>query len=333
MPRAKRRILVAGHDLKFFLGLKEALEETGLFVFRLDEWQGHNVCDEVGKCEDGLAWADLVFCEWCLGNAVWYSRHVSAGQPLFVRFHLAERNTVYPGQLELDRVARIAFVGAHIEREAHQRLGIPAEKTCVVPNLLDLSVFDRPKFEGCFFNLGMLGIVPRRKRVDRALDTLELLRALDDRYCLHIKGGHPANYPWVWNDEGERDYYRAIWSRINQASWGNSVIFDPPGNDVPDWFRMIGHILSPSDFESFHMAIGEGMCSGTQPIVWPWEGADEIWPADGLVGDAREAAERIDALRRAGGLAQDAERCRAFVRERYDRKVVRNRWAELLLGA
>ncbi|MFC6669106.1 hypothetical protein [Marinobacterium aestuariivivens] len=44
-----------------------------------------------------------------------------------------------------------------------------------------------------------------------------------------------------------------------------------------EWFTMVGFILSPSDFESFHMAIGEGMLTGAMPIVWKWKGAEEIW--------------------------------------------------------
>ena len=186
MSQHPLRVVVAGHDLKFFDRLREALEDTGLFEFKEDLWQGHNSHDE-GRSQALLDWAEIVFCEWCLGNASWYSRHLRPGQRLLVRFHLAERNTPYPNLLNLDSVDKIAFVGPHIEREAHALLDLPSDKTCVAPNLVDVEYFDREKYSGAFFNIGIMGIVPMRKRLDLALDTLEHLKAIDDRYCLRVK--------------------------------------------------------------------------------------------------------------------------------------------------
>jgi glycosyltransferase involved in cell wall biosynthesis len=325
------RVLAAGHDFKFFEGLQAALEETGRFCFRRDAWTGHDKHDERASREL-LGWADVIFCEWCLGNAVWYAQQRRPRQRLLIRFHLAERNTPFPNRLALDRVDRVAFVGAHIEREAHQRLGLPPEKTCVVPNLVDTRAFDRPKYEGSVFNLGMVGIVPMRKRIDRALDILEALKQRDERYCLHIKGAHPSRYPWVWSKEEERAYYRSVWERINASPWGNSVVFDPPGNDVAEWFRMVGVLLSMSDFESFHLAVGEGMSSGTLPVVWNWEGAAEIWPESCVVASVDEAVAQIDGWRGELNGSAGCRWLRRFVSERYGRERVRDMWAELLDG-
>lgn len=323
------RVLAAGHDFKFFDGLQAALEETGRFHFRRDVWQGHDKHDEKASREL-LGWADVIFCEWCLGNAVWYAQHRRPRQRLLIRFHLAERNTPFPARLALDRVDRVAFVGAHIEREAHQRLGLPPEKTCVVPNLIDTRAFDRPKYEGSVFNLGMVGIAPMRKRIDRALDILEALKQRDGRYCLHIKGAHPSQYPWVWSRQEERAYYRSIWERINTAPWGNSVVFDPPGRDVAEWFRMVGVLLSMSDFESFHMAVGEGMSSGTLPVVWNWDGARTIWTPRAVVSSVSEAVDRIEAWRWDPDAVESPSQSRRFVSERYGIEEVRGRWAQLL---
>ncbi len=56
----------------------------------------------------------------------------------------------------------------------------------------------------------------------------------------------------------------------------------------------MGFVLSPSDFESFHMAVGEGMLTGSIPIVWNWDGANEIWPKEYIVNDTNEAKKLIE---------------------------------------
>ena len=61
---------------------------------------------------------------------------------------------------------------------------------------------------------------------------------------------------------------------------------------------MVDHILSPSDFESFHYALADGVLSGCHPVVWPWEEAAAIYDPDWIVHSVDEAAERIVAFRR-----------------------------------
>jgi glycosyltransferase involved in cell wall biosynthesis len=328
-PPHRHRVVVAGHDLKFFRPLQEALAETGRFEFRHDVWTGHNTHDEASSREL-LAWAEIIICEWCLGNAVWYSRHKHPDQHMVVRFHLQERMTESPRLVALEAIHTIVFVGHHIQREAQERLWIPADKTCLIPNLVDVARFDLPKYPGACFNLGMIGLAPRRKRLDLAIDLLERLKAADDRYCLHVKGAHPTDYAWLWARPQERSYYQELFRRINASAHVNSIVFDPQADDVPDWFRCIGFVLSPSDFESFHMAISEGMSAGCLPIIWDWEGARQIHPSEYVVTSVELAAEKIERLRLDPGLAARMDEARAYVRERFDRNVIRDRWLEVL---
>ncbi|MFC1610893.1 glycosyltransferase family 4 protein [Myxococcota bacterium] len=324
------RILVAGHDLKFFRLLREALEETELFEFREDVWSGHNSHDE-SRSRELLDWAEIIVAEWCLGNAVWYSRHKRKGQRLVTRFHLQERETEYPRQLNMGAIDRIAFVGPHIQHEGQSRLGIPAAKTCLIPNIVDVDGFDLPKLPGSMFNLGMIGIAPRRKRFDLALDLLEVLRRRDSRYTLHIKGAHPTDIDWLWARTSERHFYVEQLARLNQSPLRNAVVFDPPGPDVPHWLRLVGFVLSPSDFESFHMAIAEGMAAGSFPVTWSWEGASEIYGSDNLVSDVAEAAAHIESIQLEDRLEERARRGREYVRTRFGREAVRQQWLDILL--
>lgn len=325
------RVLVGGHDQKFWIPLQRRLEKSGRFEFREDLWTGHERHDRARSLAM-LAWADVIVAEWTLGNAVFYARHKKPHQRLITRFHLQERNTPYPSQLDYGRVDKVVFVGAHIMRECVGKFGIPKDKACVVPNFVDVDRYDRPKFDGAEFNLGIVGIVPSRKRLDSAVDTLgELLRA-DERYTLHVKGGAPFDYPWVESRQGERDYYMRLYSEINGSELRNRVVFDPSGDDVADWFQQIGYLLSPSDFESFHMAAAEGLSAGSLPVFWSWEGADEIYRQTPLVSSPREAAAWIRHLSGSKESRRLAEQGKRYVRAHFDAEVVSREWSVLLEG-
>src|SRR5690606_36210368 len=143
------------------------------------------------------------------------------------------------------------------------------------------------------YTLGMIGVTPSLKRLDKAIDLLEALLGEDDRYCLRVKGKNPLDYSWLLGRDCELQYYRSIYERINRDSrLRYRVVFDPPGDDVNDWLSMVGYILSPSDYESFHMAIGEAMLSGSIPIIWDWNGAKEIWGEEFVVKSLLEAKEK-----------------------------------------
>ncbi|MGP5494478.1 glycosyltransferase family protein [Psychrobacter celer] len=281
VPKAvkKTRILVAGHDLKFFTLLQSKLEALGQFEFLIDQWQGHDKHNE-SQSHALLQQADIVFCEWCLGNLKWYSHNKLPHQRLIARFHAQEARVPYMSEAKWEAIDHVGFVSEHIRRQALNVFkGFPIEKTFVIPNYLDVTKFTPKKKTGeARYTLGMIGVAPKSKRLDRAIDLLEALLEEDDRYCLRVKGKNPLDYNWLLKREDELAYYQQIFKRINSnPTLRYKVIFDPPGDDINEWFTMVGFILSPSDFESFHMAIGEGILTGAVPIIWNWEGAAEVW--------------------------------------------------------
>ncbi|WP_201501236.1 glycosyltransferase family protein [Psychrobacter cibarius] len=296
VPKAvkKTRILVAGHDLKFFTLLQSKLAASGQFEFLIDQWQGHDKHNE-SQSHALLQQADIVFCEWCLGNLKWYSHHKLPHQRLIARFHLQERELPYVAEANWDNIDHISYVSEFIRREGQKTFGFPYEKTSVIANLLDDKKFTpKKKTDDSRYTLGIIGVAPSRKRLDRAIDLLEALLEEDDRYCLRVKGRNPLNYNWLLKREDELAYYQQVFERINiNPKLRYKVIFDPPGDDVNEWFTMVGFILSPSDFESFHMAIGEGMLTGSVPIIWDWDGAAEIWGEDNIISSLEGAKNLI----------------------------------------
>lgn len=296
-PKAKKviKILLAGHDLKFFTLLQKKLEASGQFEFVIDQWEGHTKHDEA-KSKSLLEEVDVIFCEWCLGNIKWYSKNKLPNQRLIARFHAQESRTPYLAESNWDNIDHISFVSEHTRKEALDIFkGFPLSKTSVIPNYLDTEKFTPKKKTGeARFTLGMIGVAPKSKRLDRALDLLESLLEVDGRYSLRVKGKHPLEYDWLLKREDELAYYSSVFERINSSpALRHKVIFDPPGDDINEWFSMVGFILSPSDFESFHMAIGEGMLTGAMPIIWDWDGAAEIWGDKWIIRSLEEAKQAV----------------------------------------
>jgi glycosyltransferase involved in cell wall biosynthesis len=275
--QAPLRVVIAGHDLKFFTPLLSYLRmQPGLEV-RLDQWAALGKHDPAASRELA-AWADVVVCEWCGPNAVWYSRHKRRGSRLLIRLHRFELRSPYPGQLKIGAVNQVVCVSKHYARLTREYTGWPDTKVATVPNALDIAQLDRPKLDGARFHLGLIGIVPSRKRLDLALDVLEELRREDDRYLLFIKSGMPWEHWWVWQNPAEREHYADALRRVQRSPLlRGAVVFDDAGPDVPAWLRRVGFVLSTSDDESFHVAPAEGMASRAVPVLRHWPGAETIY--------------------------------------------------------
>lgn len=316
-PAGRRpiRLLVAGHDLKFLRPILDVLERSGQYELLFDEYTGHAIKD-TARSADLLARADIVFCEWCLGNAEWYSHHVREGQRLVVRLHLQERGLPYLDRIRWPRVDRLLFIAPRIMRDCVSARPHLQERSALVYNPLPCDRLDQPKLDGARFNLGVIGINPRRKAPDLAIDVIERLRRRDSRYTLFVKSQHPWSYDWLWRQPAEREYYEALYERVRSSPAADAIVFDPPGPDVPEWLTKIGFVLSTSEFEGSHQAVAEGMASGALPIVRQWPGANELYPAEYGFEEADAAADLIECMQPEFDGRSAA--CRRFARERFD---------------
>jgi len=275
--RQSLRVVVAGHDLKFFTPLLSYLRLQPDLEVRLDHWAALGKHDAAASRELA-AWADVVVCEWCGPNAVWYSRHKRRGSRLLVRLHRFELRSPYPGQLKIGAVNQVVCVSRHYARLCREYTGWPETKVATVPNALDVAQLDRPKLDGARFHLGLVGMVPSRKRLDLALDVLEELRREDDRYLLFVKSAMPWEHWWVWQNPAEREHYASALRRVQRSPLlRGAVVFDDAGPDVAAWLRRVGFVLSTSDDESFHVAPAEGMASRAVPVLRHWPGAETIY--------------------------------------------------------
>ena len=294
--RRPLRVVIAGHDLKFFTPLLSYLQLRPDLEVRIDHWAALGKHDAAAS-NDLAAWADVVVCEWCGPNAVWYSRHKRRGSRLLVRLHRFELRSPYPGQVKIGAVNQVVCVSRHYARLTREYTGWAEAKVATVPNAIDVAQLDRPKLDGARFHLGMIGMVPSRKRLDLALDVLEELRREDDRYLLFIKSGMPWEHWWVWQNPAEREHYAGALRRVQRSPLlRGAVVFDDAGPDVAAWLRRVGFVLSTSDDESFHVAPVEGMASRAVPVLRHWPGAETIYDMRWIHRGPAEMAAAVVAL-------------------------------------
>ncbi len=292
-PSPRLRVAVAGHDLKFFTPLLDYLRLQPELEVRVDQWSALGKHDPAYSRELA-AWADVVVCEWCGPNAIWYSKHKRRGSRLLVRLHRFELQSPYPAQVKIGAVNQVICVSKHYARLCRERTGWPEGKVATISNALDVSQLDRPKLDGARFHLGLVGMVPSRKRLDLALDVLEEVRREDDRYLLFIKSGMPWEHWWVWQNPAERQHYADALRRVQRSPLlRGAVVFDDAGPDVAAWLRRIGFVLSTSDDESFHVAPAEGMASRAVPVLRHWPGAETIYEMRWIHRDPAQMAAAI----------------------------------------
>lgn len=321
----QRTVLIAGHDFKFIKPFYPYFTKAGIRVL-LDFWSGHNQHNEVAS-KRLITQADTVFCEWMLGNAIWYGKNKQSGQTLIGRFHAQELRSSLFNKLQFDEFDRVIFVGPHILRQAKARNNVLDKNGIVIYNGVDVEAMQsvqRKKTNGKV--LGLVGIVPKSKRLDLALDILKELRKNDVDYTLRIKSKRPEDFPWMANCPDDMVWYKEQYRRLNEDPLLKcAVTFDSHGDDMPEWYAGIDFVLSTSDFESFHFTIADGAAAGCAPVILPWTGADEIYPKEWISLNYKSAAESIM------NYSQDRNKLVEFVKCNFDiKKIVREIMREIV---
>jgi glycosyltransferase involved in cell wall biosynthesis len=326
----KLKLVVAGHDLKFFTPLLDYLRLQPDLEVRLDQWAALGKHD-ADVSRELAAWADVVICEWCGPNAVWYSKHKRRGSRLLVRLHRFELASPYPGQVKIGTVNQVVCVSKHYTQLTREKTGWPEAKVVTIPNVIDVAQLDRPKLDGARFHLGLIGIVPSRKRMDLALDVLEELRRDDDRYLLFIKSGMPWEHWWVWQNPAEREHYASALRRVQRSPLlRGAVVFDDAGPDVAAWLRRVGFMLSTSDDESFHVGPAEGMASRAVPVLRHWPGAETIYDMRWIHRTPADMAAAIAALGDEAAWRRAGDEAHAQVSAAFNLPRVCEAWRSLL---
>jgi len=326
------RILFNGHDLKFARPIIEHFAGSPGYEVRVDEWRGHDIFD-AGRSEAMLPWADVIFCEWCLGNAKWYSRRKRPGQRLFVRLHSQEMRLPFRHELEWSNVDGILFINFNHYETFCAEQPDQAGKAAVIFNAIDCNALDQPKLPGAEFNLGLVGINPMLKRPDLAFEILSRLREEDPRFTLFIRTKMPWEYWWLWERPPERDFFSRFFEAIEASPHRDAVVFDRYGDDMAAWYQKVGFILSTSDHEGSHQAVAEGMAAGCVPVIRDWVGATPLYPVSFVFSTVEDAVDLVHRSIEPETRRRIAAEMIAYARAHFDVPAITRRWAALFAGA
>ena len=275
---AKRRILINGYDLKFVMPLVPYLEKN--YNVQVDEWTGHATHDKK-KSEKLSNWADIFWCEWLLGNAVFYSNHKNNSQRLIIRAHRFELEREFGHQVDLSKVEIVFAVSYYYFEKFSEQFVIPRNKMRLLPNYVEDSIYSTKKSPDARFHIGLVGVLPKRKGLLKALELLLKLRKKDERFKLYLMGKSPSEVSWIANNPSESDYYKNCDNFIADNNLSEAVIYGGY-KDRSELYNDIGYVLSLSDYEdrpeSFHLAPAEGACAGSMGLILRWPGVEYIYP-------------------------------------------------------
>lgn len=252
------------------------------------------------KLAEAIAWADIVWLEWCWDHAVWATRSGTlAGKPCVLRLHSIEAlQTDYPARVEWSQVRALITVAPDI---TDTLLGnfpalsgqVPVK---VIPNGIDMDRFAPGQPDR--FRVAWVGHLEPKKNPMLMLQIAHRLHQRDDRYTFHVAG--------AFTDLRTARYLHRM---MGALELGGVVRFDGAVADMPAWYADKGVLLSSSMYESFGMNIGEAMAVGAYPVVHDFPGADQLWPQECLFASVDQAVAQIQSGR--PGLYRD------WITERY----------------
>lgn len=319
------RLLVAGHDLKFTNSILSHLPKR--FCVKRDQWDGHSKHNQL-ESEHLVAWADVIWCEWLLGAAVWYSVRKRVDQELIVRCHRSEVMATYGQKIKLSSVSKFVAISPHGLDDFSDRFAISRRKFELIPNAVDVRSFlGRPKERSSCSRLLMVGNVPKLKGYHRAIELLAKLRQYDSSFSLTVIGKSPEDLDWLWMQEEERRYFELCESRIDILGLRSSV--NTLGwRDLQNEYSKFDVLLSLSDFEGCQVAPLEAMAAGLVPVVRPWRGARECYPSDFVVPDD-ELVERILDLQNEAIYRRDAAVGLSYVESNFSVECVAHSYENL----
>lgn len=331
-PSKKMRLLISGHDLKFIKQLFPYFEkEFELIVQEYPEYTHLNV----NESKKLLKRADIIWCEWLLLNAKWYSNHIHSFQKLIIRAHKFEISKQYGNDVNWHNVDKLITVAYYWQEQFIEKFAAPRYKTTVINNFIDVNSYPTEKEEGYKYNIGMIGIVPMLKGFSRAIDILSELKKADPRYKLYVAGKRPEEFSNSWNVPEQRRYYLDVYKRIEESDLKDSVIYSG-WVKTADFLKNIGYTLSLSDKtfpESFHIAPFEGMASGGVGLAIYWDGIEYVYPEEVIEKSPSDIAKRIIELNSDDQKYRElAQKSREFVADNYDISIIWDSISGLLNG-
>ncbi len=330
MNNRKKIILFNGHDFRFIQPIINHFSSHTQYEILLDDHPGHIIVN-TERSTELLNKSDIIFCEWCLGNAEWYSINKKPNQILIIRLHHQELNLEYSEKIYWENVDKIIFICQNNMKIFLSQFPKLLNKAILIYNPINTIKFRQSKINGSEFNIGLVGFLPMRKAPDLAVSIFEQLKHLDHRYKLFLKGKLPWEFDWLWDRQDEKEYYERLFNKIEIYKERGDLYVEPYGDDIQYWFSKIGLIFSTSEHEGSHQVVAEGMASGAIPVIRDWEGADLIYPPKYIFHSPSEAIKLVTRWKQGSDLKDEIEIVKNYSFENFDQSFIIQQYEDLFL--
>lgn len=261
-----------------------------LALFREWGWTVHQLSSYQGQ---PLAEYDLIFCEWCDDIAAVVSRQKFKGK-LIIRLRSYEAFTLFPAQVDWNRVDSLIFVSNHVRDFVLGKFNIKCPNF-VIPNGIDIEGFSfrerRPQLTP---DIAFIAEVSFKK----GWPLFQQVLAAAQQANFHAAGK-------ILDDR----FWKSFTDFMAKAGLTN---FRHHGyqNQINDWLEPMDYLVCTSLWEGQCRAIMEAMAKGIKPLIYNFPGAENLYPPECLwstIEQFQSLLSRPD---------YDSTRYRAWIREK-----------------
>ena len=315
-------------------GVLPSLARVGADPQRL--WPGLPAMDEaeaavLSRLREALDASDVVFSDWADRSSALVSHILPPGVRLVLRVHSLDALDPWFHLVRWSAVDQLIVTSEPLRSLVSDLLLSAGGQTPIVvlPNLIPLPDYDRPKHPGAEHTLGLIGW---GRLVKDPLWALDLL-AREPSWRLRLIGPDFRKE----SSATAADYIDRVRSRLNDPSIKDRVDIVGRTDDVAAELAHVGVILSASRRENFHLGLVEGAASGAVPVVrdWPlWAtrgGARSLFPAEWVVADLDRAEARVRAVTSPEVWLEQSHRARTLAGELFDPESTARRYREAIL--
>lgn len=277
-PSKKTKLSVISYlDDKFIKVYKEYLKikyETIFFTLNLQESRYY--INEI------LKYSDACFFEWAGSPLIIASYSpIALTKPIITRIHRYEVYTNSLSGVNWDVVDNVIFIADHIRTKFRRKLNVSNDKLKLIHNGFEIEKYTfRNRSKG--YNIAYLGTISYRKNIQLIMLIINKLKEINPNYKLYLTG--------KFESEEYRDY---IYHIIRELNIENNVIFENYAPNINKWLDDKDYIMCSSTSEGHIATIQEAMLKGIKPIIYNYQGAEEIYPKHYLWNNLEEAVKLI----------------------------------------
>ena len=266
-----KTLLIASHDLKFINNIIQQLKNY--YNILIDNWTGHDKHNK-NKSKELLNKADIILCEWCLGNAVFYSNNKLPHQKLLIRLHRVEIKSDYIKKLNTKNIDSILYVSPswNIISSLEYKFNL-IKKVHYFKN--DLSDVFKPNYNKIRrkkndnkISIGMCGILPFELK--NPSKVLEIIKILKEKYeiTFYLFGKKPSELAWIVKSDPQAIKKYSIFEKYLNKNTNYINIGFINNDELYNYFTKLDFILVTSNDESFHKSSLEALMAGVIPIFY-----------------------------------------------------------------